>query len=118
MSAKHERLIDADLFHCFAVLRECTQLPRFFIVPSRYVATYVRARHAYWRRTRQKPVADTTMRLFRVPASDPLGFENNWGVLAGGAVQEKHGVFADPWLEPGRLTSSWIRQEDSACHGP
>jgi hypothetical protein len=104
MSAKHERLIDADLFYCFVVLRGCTQLPRFFIVPSRYVATYVRAQHAYWLRTRQKPVADTTMRRFRIPASDPLGFENNWVVLAEGAVQEKHLVLADPWFEPGLLT--------------
>jgi hypothetical protein len=104
MSTKHERLIDADLFYCFVVLRGCTQLPRFFIVPSRYVATYVRAQHAYWLRTRQKPVADTTMRRFRIPASDPLGFENNWVVLAEGAVQEKHLVLADPWFEPGLLT--------------
>jgi hypothetical protein len=44
------------------------------------------------------------MRLFRIPASDPLGFENNWGVLAGEVVQEKHQVLAEPWLEPGRLT--------------
>jgi hypothetical protein len=104
MSAKHEHLIDADLFYCFVVLRGCTQLPRFFIVPSRYVATYVRAQHAYWLRTRQKSGVDTHMRLFRIPASDPLGFENNWVVLAGGAVQEKHLVLADPWFEPGLLT--------------
>jgi hypothetical protein len=104
MSAKHERVIDANLFYCFVVLRGCTQLPRFFIVPSRYVATYVREQHAYWLRTRQKPVADTAMRMFRIPASDPLGFENNWVVLAGEAVQEKHLVLAEPWLEPGRLT--------------
>jgi hypothetical protein len=104
MSAKHECLIGEDLFYCFVVLRECTQLPRFFIVPSLYVATYVREQHAYWLRTRQKPVANTNMRLFRIPASDPLGFENNWGVLAGEAVQEKHRVLAEPWLDPGSLT--------------
>jgi len=28
MSAKHERLSDANLFYCFVVLRECTQLPK------------------------------------------------------------------------------------------
>ena len=80
-----------------------TELPRFFIVPSRYVATYVREQHAYWLRTRQKPV-DTAMRMFRIPASDPRGFEKNWVVLAGAAVQEKHLVLAGPWREPGRLT--------------
>ena len=46
MSTKHERLIGEDLFYCFVILRECTQLPRFFIVPSLYVATYVREQHA------------------------------------------------------------------------
>ena len=104
MSAKHERLIGEELFYCFVVLRACTQWPRFFIVPSLYVATYVREQHASWLRTRQKPVANTTMRLLRIPASDPLGFEHNGGVLAGEAVPEKHRVLAEPWLEPGSLT--------------
>ena len=104
MSAKHERLSDTNLFYCFVVLRECTQLPKFFIVPSRYVAMYVREQHAYWLRTRHKPVADTNMRQFRIPVSDPLGFESNWGVLAGEAVQEKHLMLEEPWLEAGRLT--------------
>jgi hypothetical protein len=104
MDAKHERLIDANLFYCFVLLRDCTQLPRFFIVPSTYVAAYVREQHAYWLRRRLKPGAETRMRLFRIRASDPLGFENNWGVLAGEPVQEKHLVLAEPWLEPGHLT--------------
>ena len=69
-----------------------------------YVAAYVREQHAYWIRTRQKPVADTNMRQFRIPVSDPLGFENNWGVLAGEVVQEKHLLLAEPWLEPWCLT--------------
>jgi len=90
MSAKHEHIVDAHLFYCFVALRGVEQLPRFFTVPSLYVATYVREQHAYWVRTRQRPVAETTMRRFRIPTSDPLGFENNWTVLAGEAVQEKH----------------------------
>ena len=104
MSAKHELSRDANLLYCFVALRGRAQLPRFFVVPSLYVATYVREQHAYWLRTRQKSVADTTMRRFRIPATDPLGFENNWGVLAGETVQEKHLVLADPWFEPGRCT--------------
>src|SRR5439155_11308348 len=61
MSSKHERLVDSNLFYCFVALRGFEQLPKFFIVPSLYVATYVREQHAYWLRTRQKPVAETTM---------------------------------------------------------
>jgi hypothetical protein len=102
MSEKHERLRDANLFYCFVALLGCAQLPRFFVVPSLYVATYVREQHAYWLRTRQKSVSETTMRRFRIPATDPLGFENNWGILAGETVQEKHLVLSDPWVEPGR----------------
>jgi len=92
-----------DSMKLLLLLFGSTELPRFFIVPSRYVATYVREQHAYWLRTRQKPV-DTAMRMFRIPASDPRGFEKNWVVLAGAAVQEKHLVLAGPWREPGRLT--------------
>ena len=101
MSAKHEHVVDAHLFYCFVALRGCEQLPKFFIVPSLYVATYVREQHAYWLRTRQQPIAETTMRttmrVFRIAASDPLGFEHNWGVLAGEAVQEKHLTLVEPW---------------------
>src|SRR6266516_499736 len=82
MSAKHEHVVDANLFYCFVALRGLEQLPKSFIVPSLYVAMYVREQHAYWLRTRQRPVANTAMRRFRIKASDPLGFENNWGVLA------------------------------------
>jgi len=98
MNAKHEDVADEDLFYCFVALRDCEQLPRFFIVPSCYVATYVREQHVYWLRTRQKPVADTTMRRFRIRASDPLRFENNWALLAGRSVPKRQRVPAEPWF--------------------
>jgi hypothetical protein len=106
MSEKHERLRDANLFYCFVALRGYTQLPRFFVVPSSYVATYVREQHVFWLRTRQKSIVDTAMRRFRIPATDPLGFENNWGVLAGETVQEKHLVLSDPWFESRHSTQN------------
>jgi len=61
MSVKHEHVVGANLFYCFVALRGVEHLPRFFIVPSGYVATYVREQHAYWLRTRQRPVADTAI---------------------------------------------------------
>jgi len=99
MTAKHETLADLNLFYCFVALRGFTQLPKFFIVPSFYVAMYVREQHLYWLRTRQKPVTNTTMRRFRIPISDPLGFENNWGIFAGEMVQDKHLKLAESWFE-------------------
>jgi hypothetical protein len=102
MSAKHEHVVDANLFYCFVALRGVEHLPRFFIVPSGYVATYVREQHAYWLRTRQRAVADTAMRRFRIQTSDPLGFENNWAVLAGEAVPEKHRMLVEAWFAPER----------------
>lgn len=105
MSAKHEPRVSEDLFYVFVVLRGCTELPRFFVVPSGYVAAYVREQHAYWLRTRQTPGKPTTMRLFRIPASDPLGFEDTWGVLAGEPVPEHHQVPADPWYAATRSLS-------------
>ena len=100
MGSKHERMVDSSLFYCFVALRGFEELPKFFVVPSLYVATYVREQHAYWLRTRQKPPAETSMRRFRISTSDPLGFENNWGVLAGEEVQKKHMTLAEPWFSP------------------
>jgi hypothetical protein len=102
MSAKHEHVVDTNLFYCFVALRGVEHLPRFFIVPSDYVAMYVREQHAYWLRTRQRAVAETAMRRFRIQSSDPLGFENNWAVLAGEAVPEKHRMLVEAWFEPQR----------------
>ena len=102
MSAKHEHVVDANLFYCFVVLRGVEHLPRFFIVPSGYVAVYVREQHAYWLRTRQRAVAETAMRRFRIKTSDPLGFESNWAVLAGEPVPEKHRILVEAWFEPER----------------
>jgi len=98
MGAKHERIDDDTLFYCFVVLRGTDELPRFFIVPSAYVAAYVREQHAYWVRKKHPSGADTTMRRFRIPVSDPLGFEGNWGLLAGDPIPERQRVLDEPWV--------------------
>ena len=51
MSAKHEHVADPRLFFCFVVLQGPSTLPLFFIVPSSYVADYVREQHLHWLRT-------------------------------------------------------------------
>jgi hypothetical protein len=83
MFAKHERVADPRLFFCFVVLKGACTLPLFFIVPSSYVADYVREQHLHWIRTRTRPVNPTSMRQFRIRVSDPLGFKDNWSLLSG-----------------------------------
>jgi hypothetical protein len=83
MSAKHERVADPRLFFCYVVLQGPCTLPLFFIVPSSYVADYVREQHLHWIRTRTRPVNPTSMRQFRIRVGDPLGFKDNWSLLSG-----------------------------------
>jgi hypothetical protein len=82
MSAKHERTKDKNLFYCFVALQGPTMLPRFFIVPSSYVADYVRDQHLTWLASRKTEVAPTTLRRFRIPIDDPHKFEGNWSVFS------------------------------------
>jgi hypothetical protein len=82
MSAKHERIRDKNLFYCFVALQGPTMLPKFFIVPSTYVADYVRDQHLTWLASRKAKVATTPLRRFRIPIDDPHKFENNWNVFS------------------------------------
>lgn len=98
MSEKHETLEDAKLFYCFVQLQGIDFLPRFFIVPSPYVAEYVREQHRFWERTRTREVSKTNrMRIFRIPVSDPMGFENNWEVFQTGVAEERHLHVKEGW---------------------
>jgi hypothetical protein len=82
MGEKHEKIKDKNLFYCFVVLQGQGLMPSFFIVPSRYVARYVRWQHRFWLKTRKYKVKDTPMRNFRIQDNDPEGFQNNWQSLA------------------------------------
>ncbi len=97
MGAKHERIAEANLFYCFVALRGSDELPRFFVVPSPYVAAYVGEQHRLWLGTRKGPQAETTMRRFRISPSDPLGFEGNWGVLSGAPIPECQLALNESW---------------------
>lgn len=99
MSVKHEFLEDPKLFYCFVQLQAIGSLPRFFIVPSLYVAEYVREQHRFWERTRTREVSKSNkMRIFRIPASDPLGFEDNWAVFQNGVAEEHHLHVRESWF--------------------
>jgi len=78
MSKKHEDIIDKNLFYCFVVLSNPNELPKFFIVPSKEVAMYVKWQHQHWLSTRKNIVKDTTMRNFRIEVDDPKKYSENW----------------------------------------
>lgn len=89
MSKKHESLNDPALFYCFVIICEPTSSFKFYIVPSRVVASYVKEEHAHWLSEKKegKKVKDTEMRTFRMgfkgkqyQIETPLTelYENNW----------------------------------------
>ncbi len=80
MSKKHEHATDPNLVYCFIKLREVTELPQFFIVPSKDVAEYVRWQHQYWLSTNKSRI-DSNMRQFRIPVEDPKRYEGNWALF-------------------------------------
>ena len=102
MSEKHETISDPRTFYCFVVLQGPSTLPLFFVVPSSYVAEYVREQHRYWVRTRTEPPDPSNkMRRFRIHPSDPLGFKDNWQLLEG----------VPPTPEQSRVMESWALHE-------
>ena len=96
MSAKHEAIADPRLFYCFVALQGHSTLPLFFIVPSSYVADYVRQQHLYWLGTH--PLSVTDMRKFRIRETDPLGFKNNWSLLEGQPPSPGQLKVSEPWF--------------------
>jgi hypothetical protein len=81
MGEKHEKIKERNLYYCFVVLQGKGSLPNFFVVPSAYVARYVRWQHRFWLKSRKSKVKDTPMRNFRIEEHDPRGFRDNWSAL-------------------------------------
>jgi hypothetical protein len=87
---KHETITSPNLFYCFVNISKYTSVFKFYIVPSRVVAKYVKEQHAFWlemKRKEGKEVKDTDMRILRIgtkdekyPVPTPLANENNWGI--------------------------------------
>jgi hypothetical protein len=101
MSEKHECVEDPRLFYGFVALQGLQALPLFFLVPSRYVAAYVREQHRYWVRARGCEFDPTTkMRKFRIPVADPNGFRDNWPLLSGKQPPANQLGLSEPWFSP------------------
>lgn len=82
MGKKHEDLIDPKLVYCFVHLSDPNEKPKYFVVPSKEVAEYVKWQHQHWLKSRTNPVKETTMRNFRIEVDDPNGYENNWSLFS------------------------------------
>lgn len=90
MNKKHEGIKDCNLFYCFVNINKQTNLFKFYIVPSKIVAKYVKDEHQNWlneKRKEGKKVKDSEMRIFRIGlkeekyvTSTPTAeqYENNW----------------------------------------
>lgn len=48
MNKKHEEIKDPDLFYCFVNIGKQTNIFKFYIVPSKIVAKYVKEEHQNW----------------------------------------------------------------------
>jgi|SRR3989344_689596 len=93
MSKKHERNVekaDADLFYCFVSITKETK-PRFFIVPAKVVAKYIRWEIRHYRKMQKavgRVVKDVGMRQFRIGSKNHKDkkketlvaemYEDNW----------------------------------------
>jgi hypothetical protein len=93
MSKKHETTIAPNLLYCFVNISKDTSVFKFYILPSKVVAKYVKEEHALWldaKKTEGKAVKETDMRIFRVgtqtekyPIATPCAeqYENKWDLL-------------------------------------
>ncbi len=82
MSKKHEKINDEKLIYCFVYIEEDKDiLPKFFIVPSKEVARYVKWQHNKWLKSRTNEVQETDMRRFRIEIDDPKNYKYGWDLF-------------------------------------
>ena len=69
MNKKNESVDIPTLFYCFVNISKDTSLFKFYIVPSKVVASYVKNQHILWlseKKKEGKKVVDGDMRIFRL----------------------------------------------------
>jgi hypothetical protein len=88
---KYDEKRDANLFYCFVNITKETKQCKFYVVPAKVVAGYVKAEHKVWHQEKKregKKVKATDMRQFRLGLrgekykirATPIGedYEDNW----------------------------------------
>ena len=90
MSEKHETINDPNLFYCFVSISEDFEKYRYFMVPSKVVAKYVKKQHEVWVKENPSVADDISIRQFRIGLekrsrysfNTPLAqdYENNWSL--------------------------------------
>lgn len=90
MDQKHESIIDPKLFYCFVSIDSELQF-RYFLVPARVVAKYVKEQFELWMSQRKTEVKDSPLRKFRIgfddqskylmPTPSPVEYEEKWDLL-------------------------------------
>ncbi len=91
MNEKQEKIDISTLFYCFVNISKDTHLFRFYIVPSKVVAKYVKDEHQIWidekKKEGKKVKFETDRRIFRIgikgeqySISTPTTeeYEDNW----------------------------------------
>jgi hypothetical protein len=77
MSKKHEDIKESNLIYCFVLIESADTMPKFYLVPSKAVAEYVKWQHEHWISTRSEIPQETSMRKFRIESDDPNNYLNN-----------------------------------------
>lgn len=81
LNEKCEKLIDENIYYVFVNLKRVDELPEFFIVPSKIVASYTSVNHKKWLNEKGKKGQqrnDSTMRKFKDSKNE---FLNQWELL-------------------------------------
>ena len=86
MGAKHEDMVDPDLFYCFVNIGKDTSVFKFYIVPNEVVSKYVKEQHKLW--LDEDPARKNgdlrTFRIgleksiYKIPTPTAEKYENNW----------------------------------------
>jgi hypothetical protein len=93
MGEKAEKVSDPHLFYCFVMYLEKKKEFRFFVVPSKVVAAYLRDEHRHWLKVKKKKGKKTGIRMIRLgfkdekyPVATPLlgKYENQWQLVGAG----------------------------------
>jgi len=86
MHKKHGEVKISNLFYCFVNINKSTHQFKFYIIPNKVVAKYVRDEHKFWLRANKNHKANPMRQLrigtaeahYKIPTPKQERYENNW----------------------------------------